>query len=81
MSDCFAEGLFSEGKAKNSEVSGFEESSEEERVSIEASTRRALKTKGEEVARKMLTEGCLRLAERVRQQMELLESKGTFHSD
>ncbi|RKY71071.1 MAG: hypothetical protein DRQ24_08140 [Candidatus Latescibacterota bacterium] len=81
MSDCSAKGLFSEGEARDPEVSGFEKSLEEERANIEASARRALETEGEEAARKVLTEGCLRLAERVRQQMKFLQSEGTFYSD
>ena len=81
MSDCFAEGLFSEGKARDPEVSRFEESLEEERANIEVSARRALEIQGEEAARKILTEGCLRLAEQTRQQMELLQSEGASHSN
>jgi hypothetical protein len=81
MSDCFAEGLFSEGKARDPEISRFEKSLEEERANIEVSARRALEIQGEKAARRILTEGCLRLAERMRQQMELLQSEGTFHSN
>jgi hypothetical protein len=74
MSDCFAEGLFSEGEARSSDIRKFEESLEEERANFDASARRALDTEGEEAARKILTEGCLRLAEWVRQHLELSES-------
>ncbi len=81
MSDCFAEGLFSEGKARDPEVGKFEESLEEERANIEASARSALATKGEETARNILTEGCLCMVERTRQHMELLQTEGTFCPD
>jgi hypothetical protein len=68
----FGANLFAECSKQGVDLEAFEQEMEEDRANMEVVARQTLKREGEDAARQVLTDGCLRFARRVERVLRLL---------